>query len=584
MIEYLILAPLDLEIQSLLRAFDALGTPRHSLRDGSSYFKVRCRTRSGDRADLRIVQLKHAGVLQAAVTTSRLIEEWHPACVVSFGIAGGFLEGGDIGFEDVVVAEHVFYYEPAKEAVTKVKRLRKSPALREAARLASVERENNHIRRARLVPFQCDPAVVAKCRNLWSERPERPGWKVHFGPIASGEKLLADIESPTRKAILDLNDKMLAVEMEAAGVGAATMELDRKGGPHRFVAIKGISDSASTKKGSQKKHRKPAADHAADFCRQMVESLPVEDDFQRLEEIDIHLIHARATEICNYVNPLLEAGNSLSEDQISALLAEGSTVPVFYHWTAEQRLHWVDFRFLLVLRRLKELGLVPRLLISDIRDDFTRASRTPIEKLARAVLGDDTPIYWYQDTLRHQERYFRYAASRGLSQDVLERMFSDTEEILLKAFWIKFIGWEVRWGNRCMLLQWHKQADAAKRMSRMVVLRSAVLPTPDINLGGGLGKKAAPGANLFIEPPDYKSILDWIESDPDPELVQQFVDQFAVERQPDGAELDAASLLSGRASLAARMRLPEAAPKATQLLIQKLVGWNQRLFNEARPV
>src|ERR1035437_6169239 len=219
MIDYLILAPLDLEIGSLLRAFDSVDSPRNCLRDGSLYFKIQSPTQSGERADLRIVQLKHPGILQAVVTTSLLIEEWRPACVVSFGIAGGFLESGDIAFEDVVVAEHVFYYEPAKE--TGIPSRRGSVNANHgsgADRVYQGGGGSNQTRQARLLPFHSDSGLVAKCRNLWSEHKHIVDWKVHFGPIASGEKLLADIESPTRKAILGLSDKMLAVEMEAAGV------------------------------------------------------------------------------------------------------------------------------------------------------------------------------------------------------------------------------------------------------------------------------------------------------------------------------------------------------------------------------
>jgi len=571
MIDYLILAPLDLEIDSLLQAFDSIGSQPNALRDGSSYFKVQSHNHSGECADLRIVQLKGAGILQAALTACLLIEEWRPACVVSFGIAGGL---GDTPLEDVVVAESVFYYEPAKETSLRSKR-RVDANHSSADRGHLGESESTQTRHARLVTYQCDFGLVAKCRNLWSKYPHTVDWKVHFGPIASGEKLLADNKSPTREAILDLHDKMLAVEMEAAGVAAADKEVSI-GRPRRFIAIKGISDNASRGKGAQNPHRVPAAKHAAEFCRLMVESQPIEDDFQRLDEIDIEGIHTRATAICSYLNPLLETGHSVSQDQVSSLLSDGKPVPIFYHWTAENRpMHWVDFRFLLVLQHLKELGLAPRILISDFKEDFTPKDRSPIEEIVRSVLGEGTPIYWYEDVKRKSARYARYADSRGLSRDYLERIFSDTEERLLKDFWMMFIGWEVRWGNRCLLLQWHRQAETAARLSQMVVLRSVVLPTPDIRLGHGLGKWEAPGATLFIKPPLYASILDWLESDPDPSLIQQLVDLLSVNQVTTVTKpSDFDRLLNGRVSLKTKLASSVESPTPTQLLVWKLAQWN----------
>src|ERR1700722_4689305 len=118
-VDYLILAPLDLEIRALRAAFNAETVDPRSYADGTEYWAVTVARKHGqDPATIHIAQLKAQGVLNAAVTATRLLEEARPACIVSFGIAGGFIKTKDSDVElcDVVVADQpVIYYEPAKE-------------------------------------------------------------------------------------------------------------------------------------------------------------------------------------------------------------------------------------------------------------------------------------------------------------------------------------------------------------------------------------------------------------------------------------------------------------------------------------
>ncbi len=570
MIEFVVFAPLDLEIKALLGAFESEGTQDKVLPDGTCYYEVCCATTSGDDADLRIVQLKHAGVLQTAVTASRVIDLWRPACVVSFGIAGGFLGSGDVELRDVVVADSVFYYEPSKEGVGATSSERR----RDGA--------FNRIRGARLLPLPTDDDLVVASRSAWAACRDDVDFNVRFGPIASGEKLVADLKSPTRESILALNGKMLAVEMEAAGVAAASQERSLSPFPRRFLALKGISDNASADKQLQEVHREPAAANAASFFRRLVASLPVEDDFVRLEGVRLDDIRDRARSVFEYVSPLLVNNAAISEDGVATLLHPDPPPPVFYHWTVRAPcVHWIDFRFLLVLRRLKGLGLAPRVLLSDIDSPASIAGRTHVERVIRGVLGADTPVYWFSDAERYQQRYFTYAASRGLTDSVLDRITrgseglnTSREDVVLKAFWVKFIGWEVRWLNRCVLLQWRKHAALTARMSKMVVLRSMILTTPDLTLGGRPGKYGAPGAEIMMDPPHFKSVLDWLETDPDPALIDEFLAHFSTaDPSPRDRSTDVSPLLEGREAMLGRVAPGCSPPQSLLSLLQRLAQW-----------
>ena len=78
---------------------------------------------------------------------------------------------------------------------------------------------------------------------------------VHFGPIASGEKLIAD--KATLLQLIEHVPKLLATEMEGAGVAKATTQYTPSPG---FLEIRGISDFADEQKNDD---WHPYAAHAA---------------------------------------------------------------------------------------------------------------------------------------------------------------------------------------------------------------------------------------------------------------------------------------------------------------------------------
>jgi adenosylhomocysteine nucleosidase len=95
--------------------------------------------------------------------------------------------------------------------------------------------------------------------------------RVHSGPIGSGNAVIADERSATRAWLRDYNDKILAIDMEAAGFATACHD-DPDGSPPPWIIIRGISDDASPRKNDG--HHQTAATNAARVLRELLAYLP----------------------------------------------------------------------------------------------------------------------------------------------------------------------------------------------------------------------------------------------------------------------------------------------------------------------
>lgn len=148
-----------------------------------------------------VTELLGVGNDEAAVATIRLVKRWNPSNVILVGIGGGV--PGKVQLGDVVVAEHVYYYEMAKL----------SPGGNEP----------------RPQQFPCNSLLYGRTKAYeaadWKsavgvERPDARAQDVlpaaHFGPIGTGEKVIADSDA-IQQLVIDC-PKMLAVAMEGAGV------------------------------------------------------------------------------------------------------------------------------------------------------------------------------------------------------------------------------------------------------------------------------------------------------------------------------------------------------------------------------
>ncbi|MDG6102265.1 hypothetical protein Daura_43950 [Dactylosporangium aurantiacum] len=187
------------------------------------------RVPAGDRS-LHVVGVQAGGPGQhpAAGAFAHLQRHAAPRTTVVVGIAGGIHR--DLRLGDVVVSDDVLYYEARKD----------KPG------------ETLHRGQAHTAPLVIRWAVNAFFSARGEPFPltvDRREFRVHHGPIASGEAVIADAASPIRQFAVAYNDKIAAVETEVFAVAHAFHEAV----PHDpdlvgWLTVRGISDHADQAK------------------------------------------------------------------------------------------------------------------------------------------------------------------------------------------------------------------------------------------------------------------------------------------------------------------------------------------------
>jgi adenosylhomocysteine nucleosidase len=156
-----------------------------------------------------------------------------PAVVALIGIAGGIHSSVRLG--DVILTRDVIHYDQRKETPAAV------------------------LRRGTSYPV---PVVIRRAiNNFLSDRGEpcvlgaigpdgiRREFRVLYGPIGSGEAVVAMADSNINDYLRQYNDKTLAVETETAGLARAFYEKAANGSHAAgWLAVRGISDLADRDK------------------------------------------------------------------------------------------------------------------------------------------------------------------------------------------------------------------------------------------------------------------------------------------------------------------------------------------------
>jgi adenosylhomocysteine nucleosidase len=191
------------------------------------------------------------------VAYNHLRERFNPAVIVVTGIGGGIHRS--IHHGDVVVATQVVYYDLRKE--TPEGTLRRG---QERQAPAAIEHAVN-----RFFTDHGEPAVL-------SGEGQENSFRVLYGPIGSGNAVIADRDSEVLKYLARFNDKVLAIDMESGGLSHAHHEgLVTSGGPLGWLVVRGISDDAGPGKNDDCHHL--AARNAALALRELLSYLPVPD-------------------------------------------------------------------------------------------------------------------------------------------------------------------------------------------------------------------------------------------------------------------------------------------------------------------
>lgn len=238
-----IIAALPVELDAVLSFLPNKERFTYEQADNRTYYRGDLETVDGSKLQVVTTLLPSMGNVSSALAASDLIRLWEPTNLLVVGIAGG-ARSDEQSFGDILVADKIVYYEPQKIRPT-------GPELRHR----SLEAD------ARLY----DRALNLRSENWWRNVPSSVlpisasefSPKVHFGPLASGEKVIADIE--TIHGLQLHIAKLIGVEMESAGVASAAFSAAKDIG---FLAVRAISDFADRSK-DDRWHRGAAYSAAA---------------------------------------------------------------------------------------------------------------------------------------------------------------------------------------------------------------------------------------------------------------------------------------------------------------------------------
>jgi formylglycine-generating enzyme required for sulfatase activity/nucleoside phosphorylase len=225
-LDFAIVTALKVERDAVLRRLPSVEAVQED-DDLHTYYLAYLDLPGGRRYSVVLTMLTEPGNSVAAASATHIILRWQPRYVLLVGIAGGV--AGRVGLGDIVVADFCYAYEQAKR--------RPSGDEPRGQQLAS-----DRFLYGRALAFEDEhwkQAIgVAPPTPLASHAPA-----VHFGPIASGEKVIADLK--TLPWLTEQVPKLLATEMEGAGVAKAASQQRPAPG---FFEIRGISDFADDQK------------------------------------------------------------------------------------------------------------------------------------------------------------------------------------------------------------------------------------------------------------------------------------------------------------------------------------------------
>jgi nucleoside phosphorylase/glycosyltransferase involved in cell wall biosynthesis len=172
-----------------------------------------------------VFPLQYQGNLGAAVSATNMLRDFDPDCVLLVGLAGGVSH--DLALGDVVIANSVIHYEPARLSDSSVSPRFKviynsPPSFMTLARKASNE------------PVK----LQIELKNYPEKRP-----RVFIGSIASGEKVFLS-HSQFDETFKDWA-KVIAVDMEGAGVAEAIVNYSKV---VPFAIVRGVADKLDQSK------------------------------------------------------------------------------------------------------------------------------------------------------------------------------------------------------------------------------------------------------------------------------------------------------------------------------------------------
>ena len=237
------------EVQAVKSEF---GLSNHTIKEGR-YFDVGSH-RLPNGKELKIVHLQTANQGNTSVVSAyqSMIRNYTLDYVVLLGIAGSIKK--EIKLCDVIIGTNVIYYEKKKETADGLQR-----------------RGEFYNMKFKMIQFinrffvnNNEPASFVSSQNSLGQT-----FSTHRCLIGSGETVIANNLSDTKKWLLEVNSKTGVVETESAGLCQAFSETENISNEMDIILIRGISDHADCDKDD--KWRLPASKNAVITLKKLLE-------------------------------------------------------------------------------------------------------------------------------------------------------------------------------------------------------------------------------------------------------------------------------------------------------------------------
>lgn len=236
--------------------------------------------------------------VNAAIETERVIHHFNPAFIFFVGVAGGLK---DVTIGDIVIGTDVFGYERGKSENKFLSRPKFA--------FSSYELE------MKAVDFSNSDDWKYISASIVNQKLQKKV-SVYSGTIASGDKVVASVNSELFNFLKTNCSHALAIEMEGLGF----LEACRPYPLIKSLLIRGISDLVDGKSDSDKKGFQPyASNNATEFLFGFIDFLGIE------QEIVTLTLHEKLFEIATKLYPegikdkglWLRAGGDLSLVQLN---------------------------------------------------------------------------------------------------------------------------------------------------------------------------------------------------------------------------------------------------------------------------